>query len=87
MAAPATLPATRMMPRDKATASEARVTMKALIPAHQGSSECRASAASTASDTDNAASVASIPRRPRKSNERSSSASAPGISRSTGRPQ
>jgi hypothetical protein len=40
MAAPTTLPAILIRPRDNATASEARVTMKALSPAHQGLSEC-----------------------------------------------
>ena len=59
MAAPKTLPAILIRPRDNATASEARVTIKALSPAHHGLSECNASAASIASVTDNAASSAS----------------------------
>jgi hypothetical protein len=62
MAAPTTLPTILIRPRDNVTAGEARVTMKALSPAHQGLSECIASAASTASVTDNAASSASKPR-------------------------
>ena len=66
MAAPTMLPATRITPRDNAVASEARVTWKAVIPAHQGLSECTASAAGTASVTDNAASSASKPRGPRE---------------------
>ncbi len=69
MAAPTTLPMTRMTPRDKAIASEARVTMKAVIAAHQGSSECNCNAASTASVTDNAASSASRPRGPRNAEQ------------------
>ena len=63
------------------------VTMKALIPAHQGSPECTARAASTANVTDAAASRASRPRGPCQSSNRSSVASAPGISRSNGGPQ
>ena len=57
-----TLPATRMIARDTASVGDARVTIKAVIAAHHGSSECNASAASTAKVTDAAASAASNPR-------------------------
>src|SRR5271155_524236 len=52
IAAPATLPIMRMTPRDSATASEDRVTIQAEIAAHQGSSECKTSAARAATATD-----------------------------------
>src|SRR6266481_5965497 len=71
-----------MMPRDNATQGEALVTVKAEIPAHQGASECSARAPSTAKVTDAAASAASRPRGPCNCSERSSVASALGISRS-----
>jgi hypothetical protein len=77
----------RMTPRDRAAGNEDRVTIQAEIAAHQGSSECKKSAASAARATDNAAAAASVPRRPRGSIERNSVLSALVISRNTVAPQ
>src|SRR6266404_6177774 len=67
IAAPAALPMTRVAPRDSETANEDRVTIQAEIAAHQGSSECKTSAATTAKATESAAARASVPRGPRGS--------------------
>src|SRR5262245_1233350 len=81
------LPTMRITPRDSATAADDRVTIQAETAAHQGSSECRMSAARVARATDSAAPSASVPRGPRGSIERNSVWKARAISRNIFWPQ